>query len=251
MDYFLSNFFLSNLKNILIQSFAEAFPISSSLHLKIFCSNSLNFTFLNIAASAAFFAASFSAIKRHAKEFFIKKNYKIGIKISLFIFPTLICGFFIKYYKVIDLNNFNYTFNIIINFIFGLFLIYCSVIKSTKTENELSIINFFQAGLIATLAFVPGVSRFGITFCSLKIFSMKNENAVFFALISGIPVTFFAGASHLQKISINAEIFLILLISSLISFAAVKFCLILKNHFYLFGIYRMIFSLISLLYVLK
>lgn len=125
----------------------------------------------------------------------------------------------------------------------------------TKIE-DINFIDSFKIGLFQVLSLIPGTSRSGATIFGGMFLGINRELSSEFSFLLAVPVTFSVFAydlfKHWQVFSIDD--FKILAFASLISFvtayisvkALLKF--LEKFTFFSFGVYRILFGLILLLF---
>jgi undecaprenyl-diphosphatase len=225
-----------------VQGVTEAFPVSSSLHLDLFTMlNRSEIGVLHLGSGIAFalFLLRFS--------YFLFRNFwYVLMNIILMILPTILAGFFLKNY-LISLQCCHHTV-LLINLLCGAALCVLSVANHRRNMLSLKHYEAFIIGTIAALAFIPGVSRFGITFTALRVFGIRKLDSVILCLLTGIPITIGAGLVSIMKGTVIVSIQFTVLLSVLISIVTYCSLLILMRcikRFYIFGIYRIVFSCIG------
>jgi len=135
--------------------------------------------------------------------------------------------------------------------IFGVLLYLAD--KYSKTETEYKDMTFkqtFLIGLSQAVAFIPGVSRSGITMTVSRFMKVDRESAARFSFMLSTPITFAAVVFKLKDFIFNLEFLIGVLASFIIGIIVIKFLLdyLKKGSFKIFAIYRVIVGL--LIYVL-
>jgi len=236
---------------VLIQGILEAFPISSSMHLQIFA-NALGYTpsihengIMHMGTSVAFMLILLPIITYMLKNIFNVLIWKIVFKLSIMIAPTLLVGLFINDIPI------KLTYILIINIIAAIMLLFSLTYPETKSLVSLSIRSIMIISGIITLAFIPGVSRMGITFTALRFMNVKKFDALIISLLLGAPITMGAATIGLIKYNLSSHFGTALIIKSAIAgiftFLFLKLTFKLLNRMWIFAIYRIIFSIVSLL----
>ncbi len=256
----------------IIEGITEFLPISSTGHL-ILASNILKIQ--NIASIKSFqiiiqLGAILAVVVLYFKDFF---NLEIIKKIIISFIPTGIIGLILyKFLKEYLLDN---SFIVVITLFFGgiiMIILESRYIKRNKNnrpeldkkflddKNDINIKDItykkaFFLGLWQSIAIIPGVSRSGATIIGGLLMNLKRETIVKFSFLLAVPTIIAATGFDLIKsykdfsnvdvlnISIGfvvSFIFALIFIKWLINY-------IQKNNFIIFGIYRIIISIIFFL----
>ena len=240
-----------------IQGITEFLPISSSAHLIliseyfIFDNSSLT---LDVSLHLGSLLAIIFCFKKNILNFI--KNKNIFLKIIISSIPTMIVGYFLVKFSLIDQLR-NYKLIGWVTIIFGI-LLYLSdrkqTLKSIKKDYSLKLaiyIGFFQI-----LSLIPGVSRSGITITGARMLNFNRLDSVKISFLMSIPTLMAVSIFNINHIiSENSfELSVLSLIgtffSFFFSFLTIKFFLIFLQKFNLtfFVVYRIILGFIILIY---
>lgn len=242
----------------IVEGVTEFLPISSTAHLILTShilglnQNSFLSTFEIAIQLGAILAVCFLYIRR------ILNDRKIILKSLAGFFPTGVIGFIffdnIKSLLTSDIIPvvtlfFGGVAIIIIERIFG-----AREKKSLnlKTLEDLTYKDAFIIGLIQSISMVPGVSRAAASIFGTMSLGFSRKTAVEFAFLLAIPTMMAATGYDLMKSyeSINSGnlglLILGIVLSFIVAFTVAKWLLsyVQKNDFTLFGVYRIVFSLI-------
>ena len=254
----------------IIQGIAEFLPISSSAHLIIFrdifmvgkdvISPSIELTFdiaLHIGTMLSIIVYFF---KDFSNMFFnsVKKEDKLLIYIIISTIPAALAGFLFE--DVIDsiIRN-NYVLIIIALSIMGIIIYYIDCNKEgRKSINSMNYKDALLIGLCQVFALIPGFSRSGSTISGLRYLEYDRETSAKYSFYLSVPIVL--GALLLQLIKIdfsiiisNIFIFILgLIVSFLVGLLSIKFLLkyLKNNSFKIFMWYRLILSLIVIIYLI-
>ena len=247
----------------IVEGLTEFLPISSTAHLLI-TSRLLHITqtefqtFFDIfIQSGAILAVVFIYFK------YLMKNKSLINKLIISFIPTAIVGLILE--KIIKKVFFN-SFPLIISamFLVGLvFIIFEWLVKNKKvilkkSINEMTYKEAFLTGIGQSLAVVPGVSRAGIVMLSLMGQKFKRDESAIYSFLLAVPTILAASALEVIKtnfkvISTSANITTLIIgfvVAFITAYISVNWFIgfLKKNTLTVFGIYRIIISL--LLYVL-
>lgn len=266
MIYFTqSKLFMTNLQAIILgilEGLTEFLPISSTGHL------TLASHFLGIVQNDQFIvfeiAIQLGAILA-VLFFFWKKFFDFNLLLKLIVafFPTAIIGLTIfKYIKVMLTSEFLIAFTLIIG---GVVLIVVEKVykikvreEKVKQDREIDLWQAFTLGLAQSVAMIPGVSRSGATIVAGLLMNIERKMLVEFTFLLAVPTMSAATAYSLYKHKeiLTTDYLNILVLgfisSFLVAVVVIKFFLeyIKKYDFIPFGIYRIIFGLILLIFLL-
>ena len=237
-----------------IQGISEFLPISSSAHLIIVSS------LYNLKASSLLIDISLHLGSLLAIIFFFRKdlfdisnNQKLLKLIIIGSIPLIIFGYILHSTELIHLLR-NIKVIAWTTLIFGIFLYFSDQKKIYKNiSSNLNIKSIIFIGMFQILAFIPGVSRAGITITAARLLSFNRVDSGKISFLLSIPAL--AGASFLglknipnESIEINLLVIIAIILSFLFSYLTVKFFLRYLNRFSLniFVIYRITIALILL-----
>ena len=141
-------------------------------------------------------------------------------------------------------------------FIYGLLFIVIENHKKSNTKKEISFLTAFKIGLFQVLSVIPGTSRSGATIVGGLEMGLDRTTITNFTFYMAIPVM--AGASLLKLLKFglaftSSEIIILLVgmvTAFIVSLMSIKYLLkyIKTNDFKMFGYYRIILSVIVILY---
>lgn len=253
----------------IIQGLTEFLPVSSSGHLVILH----RIAVLPIKNEAAFdlalhFATLIALLIFFKKEILLliiswlksfsgekSEDGKLSWMILIAALPAALAGFFFADYIENNLRSPVIVAAMLI--IVGvLFIIVEKWSDKNKNETELSAKNALIIGLAQSLAFVPGVSRSGITIIAGMRAGLKREEAVKFSFLLSIPAILGASLVKLPQLFFSKfqgdDIMIIALafIAAFIAgFLAIKYFLLLARKYSLavFAFYRFILASIIIL----
>jgi len=254
---FLQALFLS-----FVEGITEFLPISSTGHL-VLTSKLLNISQTEFVKSFEIIiqlGAILSVVILYWKT--ITTNFKIWQRILASFIPTAILGLiFYDFIKQILLGNLLVTIWAL--FLGGIALIILEKVYKEKGHHldnieKLSIQKAALIGLIQSLSMIPGVSRAGATIFGGLFLGLRRKTAVEFSFLLAIPTMFAATALDIKEtsfiFSINewALLGLGFVGSYITAYFTVKYFLkfIQTHNFIIFGIYRIILSLIFWLLVI-
>ncbi len=276
----------TNLISILIfsaiQGILEAFPISSSMHIELL-SNKLAMQtvpseILHLGTSIAFTITCWPFIKHRLIFLFrstlkilhqsstiknkktrslnhklactilgtknISFNIKILINLILITLPTIVIGFLIKDVKP-EISP------LYCNLAAAISMLLADLLPARKSISSINYSSSILIGLLISLALIPGISRMGITFTVFRLFQFRRFDALFFTILTGIPIT--AGAALIGIIhNINSPFISIYITGSLLGGIATLLMLritfwMLINCWTIFGAYRIFISVFMLM----
>ena len=128
--------------------------------------------------------------------------------------------------------------------------------SSTKTEyEEMTFKQTFLIGLSQALAFIPGVSRSGVTMTAARAMGISRESAARYSFMLSAPIvlaaTIFKLGDFIEYLSIASATGIIafilgILVSFIVGIIVIKFLLeyLKKGSFKIFAIYRVIVGLL-------
>lgn len=121
--------------------------------------------------------------------------------------------------------------------------------KNKTNYNEMSKKQTFLIGLSQALAFIPGVSRSGITMTTGRALGVSREATAKFSFMLSIPIVFVATLYKFKNFVFNIPFVVGVLVSFIVSVLVIKFLLdyLQKGNFKIFAIYRVIIGIIVLI----
>lgn len=241
----------------IVQGFTELLPISSSAHLYLIpwifkweiteaFDVALHFgTFLTIIIF--FFKDWMNLIKSGFNNLRKKKTIDGNIFWYLVIatIPGAIIGFILDYY----LENFFKNPIIIAAALTIMGIVMYIIDKFAKSKIEYKKINLKQVlliGISQALAFIPGVSRSGITITTGRALGIKRESAAKLSFMLSAPIVFAATIYKIKNFEFNLSFVMGVLFSFIIGMIVIKFLLeyLKKGNLKIFAIYRVIIGLV-------
>ena len=107
----------------------------------------------------------------------------------------------------------------------------------------------FLIGLSQALAFIPGVSRSGVTMTTARAMGIERESAAKYSFMLSAPIVLAATIFKLKDFVFSVPFFIGILVSFLVGIVVIKFLLkyLQKGDFKIFAIYRIIIGIVVLL----
>ena len=120
--------------------------------------------------------------------------------------------------------------------------------KSTTKYEEMTLKQTFLIGLSQALAFIPGVSRSGITMTTARAMGVTRESAAKYSFMLSAPIVLAATVFKLKDFVFSIPFFIGVFTSFIVGFFVIKFLLnyLKKGSFKIFAIYRVILGIIIL-----
>ena len=238
-----------------IQGITEFLPISSSSHL-ILISKYFSFTNSSITLDLSLHLGSLLAIITCFKKdiYNFTKNKKVFLKILISSIPTIIVGYFLVYFSLIDYLR-NYELIGWVTIFFGVLLYFGYLKKSTRSiKNDYNLKTAIYIGLFQILSLIPGVSRSGITITGARFFNFNRIDSIKISFLMSIPTLGAVSVFNLKNIITqdNLEFSILNLISITLSFffsyLTIKFLLnfLKKFNFTYFALYRILLGILIL-----
>lgn len=242
----------------IVQGLTELLPISSSAHLTII-PWIFNWNIPEAFDVALHFGTLLAIVLYFFKDWIelIKGGYLYAVKkektvqgrmfwyIVLATIPGGIIGFLLDHFLEDALNR-----PIIIAvavIIMGIVLyIIDKRAKSKVTYEEMTLKQTFLIGLSQALAFIPGVSRSGVTITTARAMGIKREAAAKYTFLLSTPIVFAATVLKFKDFVFNLPFVIGVISSFIVGLIVIKFLLkyIQKGSFKIFAVYRVIFGLI-------
>lgn len=245
----------------IVQGLTELLPISSSAHLflipwifgwKEIGDFDVALHFGTLLAIGIFFFKDWIALIKGGYNQVVKKEKTTEGRMFWYIviatIPGGAIGFLLDKYASDLLTN---------QFIIAIALIVMGIIlyvvdKKSKSEIEYKDMTFkqtFLIGLSQALAFIPGVSRSGITMTVARGMGIKRESAAKYSFMLSAPIVLAATLYKLKDFAFGDLSFYIgVLASFIVGILVIKFLLqyLQKGSFKGFAIYRIILGIIVL-----
>ena len=123
--------------------------------------------------------------------------------------------------------------------------------KTTTNYENMTFKQTFLIGLSQCLAFIPGVSRSGITMTTGRAMGVDRESAARYSFMLSAPIVFAATIFKLKDFVFSLPFFIGILASFIVGVVVIKWLLnyLQKGSFKIFAVYRVIFGIIILIFV--
>lgn len=249
----------------IIQGLTELLPISSSAHLNIipwmfnwfnepgfqesFKGFDVALHFGTLLAIALFFFKDWLELIKGGVEQVIKKKKSPEGRMFWYIVLATIPGGIIGFILDKFLEDF-LTKPLIIAIaliIMGIILyVVDNKAKSTTDYEDMTLKQTFLIGLSQALAFIPGVSRSGVTMTTARFMGVKRESAAKYSFMLSAPIVLAATVFKIKDFVFSLTFFIGVLASFIVGVFVIKFLLeyLRKGSFKAFAIYRVIFGLL-------
>lgn len=141
-------------------------------------------------------------------------------------------------------------------FIYGILFIIIENHRKKNVKKDISFMDAFKVGLLQVLSIIPGTSRSGSTIIGGLELGLDRTSITNFTFYMAIPVMFGASLLKLVKFgftfTLNEVIILVvgMVTAFVVSLVSIKYLLkyIKKNDFKIFGYYRIVLSIVVMLY---
>lgn len=261
------NLYIQSIILGIVQGLTELLPISSSAHLTLIpwifnwegLSDSFDVAlhFGTLLAIGLFFFKDWLELIKGGFNLVVKKEKSTEGRMFWYIvlatIPGGIIGFLLDHFLEDALKA-----PLIIAFaliIMGIILYFVDKnCKSKISYEKMGLKETFLIGLSQALAFIPGVSRSGITMTTARILKVDRESAAKYSFMLSAPIVLGATVFKFSSFTLNLQFFIGVLSSFLVGIAVIKFLLqyLKKGSFKGFAIYRVIAGLsVILIYFLK
>lgn len=239
----------------IVQGLTELLPISSSAHLTlipwIFNWNNLSESFDvalhfgTLLAIGIYFFNDWIALIKGGYNSAVKKQKSVEGNMFWFIviatIPGGIIGFLLDHFLEDSLKHPLIIATALI--VMGIVLYF--VDKNCKSKISYKRMGFretFLIGLSQALAFIPGVSRSGVTMTTARLMKVDRASAARYSFMLSAPIVLAATIFKLPSFEFSIPFFLGVLASFLVGFAVIKFLLkyLQKGSFKAFAVYRVI-----------
>lgn len=251
-----------------IQGLTELLPISSSAHLTIIpwmfgWTNSelfnMNFEGFDVAlhfgtllAIVIFFFKDWLELIKGGYNQIVKKEKSFEGKMFWYLVIATIPGGIIGFVLDKFVGNKLETPIIIALALIVMGIILYIVDKKSKSDIKFENMNFkqtFLIGLSQCLAFIPGVSRSGITMTTGRIMGIQRESVAKYSFLLSTPIVFAATVLKFKDFVFSIPFFIGVFVSFIVGIFVIKFLLeyLRKGSFKIFAIYRVIFGIIIII----
>ena len=247
----------------IVQGLTELLPISSSAHLNLIpwiCGWSIPESFDvalhfgTLIAIVMFFYKDWIELIKGGMKIFRDVSEKYHSKtnetkmfwyIVIATIPGGIIGFLLDHAVGEALGNMPMLIAIML-ISMGIVLYYADKLCSTKTEYEdMSFRQTFIIGLSQALAFIPGVSRSGITMTIGRVMGISREGAAKYSFMLSTPIVFGATLYKAKDFVFDMPFIVGVIASSISGILVIKFLLdyLKRGSFKVFAIYRVILGI--------
>lgn len=249
----------------IVQGVTELLPISSSGHLAVipwlfgwiktpeFEAFDVALHFGTLLAIGIFFFKDWLQLIKGGYEQVIKKKKSFEGRMFWYIvvatLPGGILGYALDKFVGDGLKE-NYLLIAIALMLMGVILYV--VDKSAKAKTKYENMTFKQAliiGISQCLAFIPGVSRSGITITTARSMGIDRKSAAKYSFMLSAPIVLAATVLKLKDFAFGSIPFYVGVVASfLVGLVVIKFLLkyLQKGSFKVFAIYRIIFAILIL-----
>ena len=242
----------------IVQGLTELLPISSSAHLNlipwIFGWNitesfdvALHFGTL-LAIGIFFFKDWIELIKGGYKQVVKKEKSTEGRMFWYIVIATIpggAIGFLLDYFVGDSLGNMPILIACAL-IIMGIILYIADKKAPTKTEyKDMTFKQTFLIGLSQALAFIPGVSRSGVTMTTGRLMGVSRESTAKYSFMLSAPIVLGATLYKFKDFVFSIPFVIGVIVSAIVGIIVIKFLLdyLKKGSFKIFAIYRVIVGL--------
>ncbi len=246
----------------IVQGLTELLPISSSAHLFLIPwafnwnipeSFDVALHFGTLLAIGIFFFRDWIELIKCGYKQIIKKEKSTQGTMFIYIVIATIPGGAIGF--ILD----KYAQNILTQPLIIAIALICMGIalyivdKTSKNKTKYEDMTFkqtFLIGLSQALAFIPGVSRSGITMTTGRLMGVERESTAKYSFMLSAPIVLAATIYKFKDFVFNIPFFIGVIISFLVGILVIKFLLeyLKKGNFKIFSIYRIIIGIIVIAY---
>jgi len=246
----------------IVQGLTELLPISSSAHLFLIPwfmnwnnipeSFDVALHFGTLLAIGLFFFKDWLLLLKGGFEYTVKKKKTKEGKMLLYLIIATIPGGAIGF--VLD----KYAEEILTKpLIIGIALIIMGILlyvvdnvcKKEIDYEKLSFKQTFLIGLSQSLAFIPGVSRSGVTMTTGRLLGVKREAVAKYSFMLSAPIVLAATIYKIREFTFSIPFLIGVFTSFLISVVVIKFLLeyLKKGSFKAFAYYRVVLGIIVII----
>lgn len=251
----------------IVQGLTELLPISSSAHLTLIpwmCNWEIP-EYFDVALHAGtllaiglFFFKDWLKLIKGGFNTIVKKDKNAEGRMFWYIILATIPGGIIGFVldKLSEDNIIGSTLNApltiaIMLIIMGIVLyVVDKKCKSVTEYKNMTLKQTFLIGVSQALAFIPGVSRSGITMTTARALGVKRESAARYSFMLSAPIVLAATIFKLKDFAFNLPFFVGVITSFIVGMLVIKFLLkyLQKGSFKVFAIYRLIVGIIVIIY---
>lgn len=244
-----------------IQGLTELLPISSSAHLTIIPwifnwnipeSFDVALHFGTLLAIGLYFFKDWLGLIKGGFNYVVKKERTVQGRMFWYIvlatIPGGVIGFLLDHFLSGTLNR-----PIIIALaliIMGIILYVVDKKAPSKVKYEqMTLKQTFLIGVSQALAFIPGVSRSGVTITTARMMKIERESAARYSFMLSAPIVLAATIFKFKDFAFDLPFVVGVLTSFIVGLLVIKFLLkfLQKGSFKGFAIYRIIFGLLIII----
>lgn len=251
----------------IVQGLTELLPISSSAHLNLIPwifnwnipeSFDVALHFGTLLAIVMFFFKDWLKLIKGGYKQVIKKEKSFEGKMFWYLVAATIpggaIGFLLDHFIGDSLGKMPLLIAIAL-IVMGIVLYLVDKNAPAKTDYEhMSFKQTFLIGFSQALAFIPGVSRSGVTMTTGRLMGVDRESTAKYSFLLSTPIVFGATLYKFKDFVLNIPFFVGVLASFIVGIIVIKFLLeyLKKGSFKIFAIYRVILGLgIIVLYIMR
>lgn len=245
----------------IVQGLTEFLPVSSSGHLvlldRIFNIDTGNFLFVSILLHIA---TLFSVVILYRKEIWELIKHPFCEKSYFLIISTLLTAIVVLLFKSFFEEMFLGKFLPIFFMTTAILLMVTFFMSKKESTKKMTYKSAMLTGLVQGIAVIPGISRSGSTICFNTLTGTSTQEATSYSFVLSIPIILgslcfeIADCFSMQKVFFSGSIFY-LIMSFIVAFVFGIFAIkIMKKvaktkRYYIFSIYLVIISIVSLFLV--
>ncbi len=242
----------------IVQGLTELLPISSSAHLNLIPwifnweipeSFDVALHFGTLLAIAIFFCRDWISLIKGGYKQVVKKEKSVEGRMFWYIviatIPGGAIGFLLDHFIGDSLAKMPLLIAIAL-IVMGIILYIVDKKAPTKTKyEEMTFKQTFLIGLSQALAFIPGVSRSGVTMTTGRIMGVERESAAKYSFMLSAPIVLGATLYKFKDFVFNIPFVVGVVASFVVGLLVIKFLLqyLQKGSFKVFAIYRVIVGL--------
>jgi undecaprenyl-diphosphatase len=242
----------------IVQGLTELLPISSSAHLNLIPwifnwdipeSFDIALHFGTLLAIGIFFFKDWVSLIKGGYKLVVKKEKTTDGKMFWYIvaatIPGGIIGFVLDHFAGDSLGKMPLLIAICL-IVMGIILYIVDEKAPKKTEyKDMTFKQTFLIGFSQALAFIPGVSRSGITMTTGRLMGVKREATAKYSFMLSAPIVLGATLFKLKDFVFDLPFVIGVLASFIVGILVIKFLLeyLQKGTFKVFAIYRIIAGL--------
>ena len=246
----------------IVQGLTELLPVSSSAHLKLIPwmfnwnipeSFDVALHLGTLLAITLFFFKDWLGLIKGGYDQVVKKKKSTEGKIFWYIvavtIPTGILSLVLDKFSGYICDKFNIESIMIAIALIVLGIVLYIVDKKAPSETKYEDMTFKQSfliGLSQALAFIPGVSRSGVTMTTGRAMGIDRESTAKYSFLLSTPIVLAAVLVSIKDFEFTLAFFMGVLFSFLVGIIVIKFLLnyLKKGSFKGFAIYRVILGII-------